>query len=135
MANGTSPPGWYQDPTGLGEARYWNGSSWTQMTSRDGETTNMPIDPSMAQMAPVPGTQRQPPVPPRVEPSSTGSSGGLIIAIVIGLILFVAVLVAVGDESVDDSPAPGDSVPTEQAPPEDDAPAEAPAEEAPADDG
>ena len=31
--------GWYADPTGRFDHRYWNGSEWTVHASRDGETT------------------------------------------------------------------------------------------------
>ena len=50
------PPGWYQDPTAQGDARYWNGSGWTESVNRGGSTVNVPIDPSQAQVPPVAGT-------------------------------------------------------------------------------
>ncbi len=106
MSNSSSPPGWYQDPTGQSEGRYWHGTSWTQMSNRGGETVNLPIEPAMAQQPPVPGTQVQPPVPPAAGSSSGGSSGGLVIALVIGVLLALAVFVAVDDDTTNDTPTP-----------------------------
>ena len=127
MTNGSAPPGWYRDPTGQGDARYWNGTSWTEAVDRGGQRTNLPIDPAMAQQQPVPGTQVQ--LPPTTsdydrEPQSAGSSGGVIIGLVIALLLIVAVAVAVSDgESSDDSPTP-DTAPATDTPAPTDPPAE-----------
>jgi hypothetical protein len=123
VTNASSPPGWYQDPTGQSAGRYWNGTAWTQMSIQDGQTVNLPIDSSIAQVEPVPGTQVQPPTPPQAAPSSSGGSGGVIIAIVVGIVLLLAVLVAVGDDPSNDSPAPGGTAPAEQAPTGSQAPA------------
>jgi hypothetical protein len=124
MTNGNSPPGWYQDPTGQSDGRYWNGTMWTQISIRGGQTINIPIDPTIAQTPPVPGTQVRPPVHPQASgvPSS-GSSGGVIIALVVGLLLMVAVVFALNDDSVDDTPNDG-TVPAEEAPADTEAPAE-----------
>ena len=71
------PPGWYQDPTGQGQARYWNGTSWTQSTNVNGETVNIVIDPAQAEVPPVPGTQVSlPAAPTQTVASSGGSSSG-----------------------------------------------------------
>jgi hypothetical protein len=124
MTNGNSPPGWYQDPTGQSEGRYWNGTTWTQMSNRGGQTINIPIDPTTAQTPPVPGTQVRPPHPPPTSgAASSGSSGGVIIALVVGLLLMVTVVVALDDDSPDDTPSDG-SVPAEEAPADTEAPAE-----------
>src|SRR5690606_38820408 len=44
MSDGTSriPPGWYHDPTGRAEMRYWAGTAWSAWVLRDGETV---VDP------------------------------------------------------------------------------------------
>lgn len=112
MTDANSPPGWYQDPTGQSEGRYWNGTAWTQMSMRGDQTVNLPIDPSMALVQPVPGTQVQQPTPPQPARSSSGGSGGVIIAVVVGLLLLLAVFVAV-DDNTNDAPAPEDTVPAE----------------------
>jgi hypothetical protein len=94
------------------------------MSNRGGQTINIPIDPTMAQAPPVPGTQVRPPHPPQTRGApSSGSSGGVIIALVVGLLLIVTVVVALNDESVDDTQNDG-SVPAEEAPTDTEAPAE-----------
>ena len=55
MTNGTSPSGWYQDPTGQGDARYWSGTAWTESVDRGGAVVNVAIDPSQAQTPPAAG--------------------------------------------------------------------------------
>lgn len=123
MTNGSSPPGWYRDPTGQGEARYWNGTSWTEIVDRAGQQVNVPIDPTSAQQQPLPGTQVQlPPTPTAYEvgPESSGSSGGVIIGLVIALLLFVVVVLAVDNSvSSNDSQTPATEAPAEDAPAED----------------
>lgn len=133
--NPTMPPGWYNDPTGVGEARYWDGTTWTQSVSTGGVTVNAPIEPDKATVPPIRGTEFRatapPPiptpayVPPPIEktPPPQRSSGGLIGTILaIGLaIIVVIVLIAVlnnGDDNEPDPPAPT------EAPAQTDAPAE-----------
>lgn len=131
MTNGSTPAGWYQDPTGQGESRYWNGSSWTQSVNRGGVTMNVPIDPTQAEQPPVPGTQMAAPAPPAqpttvVQQSSSHSALGTIVGVVVALFAVVVLLAIIGNATADDdSPTPGtDPAPAEQ-------PAEQPAEEAP----
>jgi hypothetical protein len=130
MTNGSVPAGWYRDPTGQGEARYWNGSSWTETVSRGGLPLNVPVDPTLSTQAPAPGTQMAPPMPrPQpttvVEQSSHSSPIGTIVGVVIALFAFVVILAFIGNATSDDTPTPGSvSVPAEQ-----------PAEEAPAEGG
>lgn len=132
MTNGSSPAGWYRDPTGQGDARYWNGTVWTQSVDRAGTTLNIAIDPSAAQQPPVPGTQVQAPQPaPQmvVQQSSSGSPLATIIGVVVVVLLVIVVLAFIGNsDSSDDTPAPGTNAPPAEAPAE-------PAPEAPADTG
>jgi hypothetical protein len=37
-------PGWYPDPTGRFDHRYWNGSAWTLHASRAGESVIDPLN-------------------------------------------------------------------------------------------
>jgi hypothetical protein len=37
------PPGWYIDPRGRFDWRYWSGSAWTEWVSTDGETSLDPV--------------------------------------------------------------------------------------------
>lgn len=38
------PPGWYADPTSRYEHRYWDGGTWTEHVSRNGQATTDPLD-------------------------------------------------------------------------------------------
>ena len=40
--------GWYADPTGRFDHRYWDGATWTEHVSRHGEATTDPVDGSGA---------------------------------------------------------------------------------------
>jgi hypothetical protein len=130
VTNNSTPAGWYQDPTGQGDARYWNGTAWTQSVNRAGTTSNIAIDPTLAQQPPVAGTQVQTPAPapaaaPQtvVQQSSSGSPLGMIIGVLAVVLLIIVVLAFIGNnDSSDDTPTPGSDTP----------PAEAPAESAPA---
>ena len=110
MTNGSAPAGWYQDPTGQGNARYWNGTSWTQSVNRNGSTVNVAIDPSQAQVAPVPGTQDSIPPPPTNR--SSGPSHSLLgiifgVILVLFLVLLTYAIVSNNDSSDDGPPATG----------------------------
>jgi putative membrane protein len=37
------PPGWYPDPSGRHQLRYWSGETWTHHVSDDGATTTDPV--------------------------------------------------------------------------------------------
>jgi len=112
MTNAGTPAGWYVDPTGQGDARYWNGVAWTQSVARNGATLNMPIDPAQAQQPPAPGTQVQAPISTAGTPeqSSRRSPIGAIFGIVAVLVIVVLIFVIVSDDSSDDSPTPGTGV-------------------------
>ncbi len=125
------PPGWYQDPTGQGNARYWNGTSWTQSTNVNGATVNIAIDPAQAQVPPIPGTQVSLPAAPSQDaPSSGGSSMAIFIGIAIAIVIGVVIFAFVSNGSDDEAPTPGST----PAAPATEAPA-APATDAPADGG
>jgi len=121
MTNGSTPAGWYQDPTGQGEGRYWNGSSWTQSVNKGGQTVNVPIDPSQAETPPVAGTQQAAPAPAaqQTQPTtvvqqSSHSALGTIIGVVVALFAVVVILAVIGNATSDDSPTQGTDAPAEQ---------------------
>ncbi len=39
------PPGWYEDPAGLGQHRYWDGRRWTDGVAVDGRVEERPLPP------------------------------------------------------------------------------------------
>jgi len=126
MTNGSTPAGWYQDPTGQGESRYWNGTSWTQSVNRGGTTVNVAIDPAQAEQPPTPGTQMAAPAAPAaaqpttvVEQSSSHSAFGTIIGVVLAILAIVVILAFIGDATSDDSPTDGTQPATTEAPAED----------------
>ena len=118
MTDSSFPPGWYQDPTGQGNARYWNGASWTQSVNRDGATVNVAIDPSQAQMPPVPGTQVSvPPPPARHASGSSHSLLGIIFGVIFVLFLVLLTYAIVSNnDSSDDVPPATDGPPATEAP-------------------
>lgn len=132
------PPGWYRDPTGQGDGRYWNGASWTEAVDRSGTSVDVPIDPTWAQVPPTPGTQIAKPIPYTTtynvqESPSSGSPWGAIIGFtVVVLAAIVIYAVATGDSSDDTPPPDGTEVP---AAPEVEAPADTEAPAPPASDG
>lgn len=132
MTNGITPAGWYQDPTGQGDARYWNGVAWTQSVDRSGTTADIAIDPALAQQPPTPGTQVQAPTPAAPAPQtvvqqSSGSPLGTIVGVVVVILLVIVVLAFIGNSNADDTPVPGSDNPPAEAP------AEEPAPDAPSD--
>lgn len=106
-----SPPGWYQDPTGQGLARFWNGASWTQSVNVNGVTVNIPIDPVQAQVPPVAGTQVSLPPPPPVatgnDSVASGSSMGIFIGVAIAFLIGILIFAIVSNNSGDETPTPG----------------------------
>jgi hypothetical protein len=57
----TTPAGWYADPTGRSEHRYWDGSRWTEHVSNRGlagtdpiDAYGTPLDPTVSPFRPVP---------------------------------------------------------------------------------
>jgi hypothetical protein len=132
LTDNTSPTGWYQDPTGQGDGRYWNGSTWTEAVDRGGVTVNVPIDPNQALAPPVPGTQVSIPASPAaVQPvgggsTSSGSAIGAIIGLLVVVVIAVVIFMVVTNDSSDSPTPPGTDAPPAT---------EEPATDPPADDG
>jgi hypothetical protein len=125
MASTVSPAGWYADPSGQGEARYWNGVAWTQSVSRGGVEVESPLNPSQVSIPPAPGTGVAPPVKTQSVgvSSSRRSPLGVIVGVFTVLLIVVLIVVLVNDG---DSPAETPS-PATDAPAEEPAPADEPA--------
>ena len=124
MTQTMPPAGWYQDPAGQAEARYWNGTVWTDSVLRGGAPAEIPLDPERATLPPLAGTEISASTAPMPMPmpaaQRTGPGGMLVGAIGFAIALIVVILVVVavtGGDSSDDPP------PGTDAPPADDAPA------------
>ncbi|MGA9279668.1 DUF2510 domain-containing protein [Ilumatobacter sp.] len=136
------PAGWYDDPTMLGEARYWDGFGWTTSINTNGVTATAAIDPSLVGTPPMRGTefraQRRAAPAPRAAPvtvtqSSQRSPLGAILAAVVVIILIVAVVMVLtrdNNETPDtpDVPATTPAAPATDAPPVDAPEADTPSE-------
>jgi hypothetical protein len=115
-------PGWYRDPTGAGDGRYWNGQTWTDQVTRAGITMASPVGAEVAAVPPAPGTEfiAQPPTsaaPSPAPPSRSQGGLGPVATIVVALaviIAIVALVIALTRDSNDDSEAPPTEQPTEQ---------------------
>lgn len=75
--------GWYRDPAGRYEWRYWEGSEWSEHVSRAGLTGVDRLHPSVHYDPPAFRTHTPPPPPNR----TTSSRNWMHTAIVVGLIL------------------------------------------------
>ena len=110
MTDSYTPQGWYVDPTGQGNARYWNGASWTQTVNRAGVVLNVYIDPNQAQIPPTPGTQVAPPVAPPPRPpaqpvsSPDNSAIGVVLGVVAVLFFVLMMFAIISNDTSDDTP-------------------------------
>ena len=137
---------WYRDPTGHGEARYWNGVAWTDSVMRGGVMITVPIPIGQLTTPPVPGTEYVAPAPAQPAPvtivtqsappprrsSGAGAFIGLLVSAVL-IVLAVLLLVNVfgGDDDpveppTTEQPAPPATAPPATAPPATEPPSSAP---------
>lgn len=68
MSSGHPPPGWYDDPTRSGAARWWDGSRWTQHVQT---LTPPPPAPQPSPPSPEPGWQQPQPQPSHHQAATT----------------------------------------------------------------
>jgi hypothetical protein len=96
--------GWYPDPTGRHQHRYYDGTQWTDQAADAGVTVVDPLEPAPTSVAPQsgePAPQGAPtsaaPTPPGpvVEPEAAGRRRGWVIGAIVGAALLL-VLVIVG---------------------------------------
>lgn len=129
--------GWYRDPSGQGDARYWDGQQWTDSVSVGGQTGSAPMDPARLTVPPAPGTEYTSPAPRpaggqnvTVQSSGGGPSAGAVLAGIAVLVAVVALVIALtrDGDSTDDEPTT--ETPATEQPADTEAPSE---EEAPAD--
>ena len=101
MPESTTPAGWYVDPFGQGDGRYWDGLSWTDAVSRGSVTLKVPPDPAQITIPPVPGSGLRAVAPspvqqtaPRPQPPKSSAAlviVGLIVVIVLAAVIFLVV--------------------------------------------
>lgn len=90
-----TPAGWYADPLGGHEHRYWDGERWTQHVATAGRTVTDPVG---GTAAPPPPPTTAPPRPgspaPQVETNGKAVAS-LAIGLLAGWIPFVAAIIAI----------------------------------------
>lgn len=107
--------GWYPDPTGRFELRWFDGTTWSPSVSRGGQqflddlnAAPSPMAPSPAPgFGPPPGFGRTPIITESLSSEPTRPKTGLVMGAVIGAVavMAVGVYVATGSSSDDDSPS------------------------------
>lgn len=119
-------PGWYRDPTGSYEFRYWDGSRWTNQVSSGGTAgaDPNPVDPTVATTPPAPGSAAPgsqsgaPPQQIQVTQKGGGSSVGSVIAAIFGIVAIVVLIIVLVNQSGDDADSPTEPPVTTEAPSE-----------------
>jgi hypothetical protein len=95
----TTPAGWYADPQGQAQYRYWDGTAWTQQVHGPAGAAPQPAPPA----PPVPSAPPQSPgpaigAPGYVAPTPPRSKGrliGQIAAVIVGIIVIIVVAIAI----------------------------------------
>lgn len=82
-----SPPGWYADPSGRHEGRYWDGNAWTASVIDRGVTATEPVEPSRTPTTPAPPAT---PVAPAVGYRLCAVSRGRVAAVKVAQLAAVA---------------------------------------------
>lgn len=104
--------GWYRDPTGQADGRYWDGQRWSDQVDRQGVTVSSPIDPLHAETPPAPGSDYVIPSTPSAAstPSQTiavqtekNSVVGPVFAAIAVVVAIAALIVALSNNSDDDT--------------------------------
>ncbi|MEM9608430.1 MAG: DUF2510 domain-containing protein [Actinomycetota bacterium] len=111
-------PGWYRDPTGAGDGRYWDGQRWTDSVTRGGYTVTSAVDPARAEIPPPPGSELVAEPRPQAAAGqhvtvSAGGTGGSrsplaailgAVAVVVAIIAIVIALSNSSDSDDDETP-------------------------------
>lgn len=86
-----TPAGWYRDPAGIGELRWWDGSTWTPGTFVDGEVVERPLPQWGEAPAQAEARDHSPVLPARA--AAIGGIGIVVgLALSLGLSLFGALV-------------------------------------------
>jgi len=116
---------WYADPSGRYQYRYWDGYQWTNQVSSGGPSAldPNPLDASVINVPPPPGSQAATPVrkepepvapQPAVQVSQSGgnTSFGVVLGALLALIaviVLVIVLLTSSDDGTTDTTVPTDT--------------------------
>jgi hypothetical protein len=110
--------GWYRDPTGQADGRYWDGARWSDQADRGGVSVSSPIDPARAETPPVAGSEyvaqrAAEPQTVAAQPAKSSVMGPVFGAIAV-VVAIVALVVALSNDSDDGDESP--TTPTTEAP-------------------
>lgn len=107
---GSVPPGWYPDPMGRFDHRYWNGTAWTDSVSRQGIQYDDPVQgPTKVESAPeedqavAPEDEPTPSSPPAEAPERKGITNRHIVIAGLAFVVFVGVVFGVAQLTKDDA--------------------------------
>lgn len=105
MSTSQPLPGWYLDPTGLSDGRFWDGDGWTEVVTRTGVTATAPIDPTRAAVPPLPGTAIVPPVTrSSIATENDRAAVALGLGVIVAALVVVLLIFAVGNQASDQTP-------------------------------
>ena len=107
MNTNLPPTGWYLDPAGLADGRYWDGAIWTAAVTRTGVTATVPLDPTHAAMPPLPGTADSASVPTcrRPHPLNDRSAVAVGIGVMVAALVVLLLIAIVSNNGSDDAPS------------------------------
>jgi hypothetical protein len=110
--------GWYRDPTGQADGRYWDGQRWSDQADRGGVTVSSPIDPASAGTPPVQGSEyvTRPAAETRtvaVQPAKSSVLGTVFgaLAVVVAIVALVVALSNNSDDDTEETPTPTTEAP------------------------
>lgn len=118
MPESTTPAGWYIDPFGQADGRYWNGLRWTDAVSRGGVTLKLPPDPDQVAIPPIPGSELRAPAGPSAGPQGTPppaspkrSPALAVIGVLVAIAVAVLIVVVLTRDDSGDTPTPATDTP------------------------
>ena len=115
------PAGWYRDPSGFADGRFWDGERWTdQIINAAGLTSVGPITTGV-DTPPAPGSDYRPAVaassPPAVAAPKSSPLGSILGGVAI-IVAVIALVVALTNDNGDGDSGDEDPPPTTEAPAE-----------------
>jgi Protein of unknown function (DUF2510) len=122
----TPAPGWYPDPDGAaGQVRWWNGVTWSDVTTPAGPGVAVQSSPLLAPPMHPTGTPDAPEIIESGSPGGSGKTGWIIAISVLVLVIVVGAGLVVGNSGDEGTPAASSST-TSSSPAPDPIPAPGP---------